>query len=113
MLTGGLPPLIDSPCAADDTYRHLFPRVIAQNHKYYKRFPGDIARVQRIVTHLSKQPDGGLRLANGDHLTPRCLLLPRLTSVLVMLLHVLEVDHVTMLVYYMARSDRNEYLTLL
>ena len=74
LLTGGLPPLIGSPCAADDTYRHLFPRVIAQNHKYYKRFPGDIARVQRIVTHLAKQPGGGLRLANGDNLTPRCLL---------------------------------------
>ena len=88
LLTGGLPPLIDSPCAADDTYRHLFPRVIAQNHKYYKRFPGDIARVQRIVTHLSKQPGGGLRLANGDNLTPRCLLLLRFNPVLVLLLHI-------------------------
>lgn len=86
LLTGGLPPLVDSPCAADDTYRHLFPRVIAQNHKYYKRFPGDIARVQRIVTHLSKQPGGGLRLANGDNLTPRCLLLLRFNPVLICLL---------------------------
>lgn len=74
LLTGGLPPLIQSPCAADDTYRHLYPRVIAQNLKFYKRFPGDVAKVQRIVTHLSKQPGGGLRLANGDNLTPRCLL---------------------------------------
>ncbi len=71
MLTGGLPPRIDSPCAAEDAYRHLYPRVIAQNHKFYKRFPSDIARVQRIITYLSEQPGGGLRLANGDHLTPR------------------------------------------
>ncbi|KAA6418622.1 MAG: peptidase family [Trebouxia sp. A1-2] len=71
MLTGGLPPRIDSHCAAEDAYRHLYPRVIAQNHKFYKRFPSDVARVQRIVTYLSEQPGGGLRLANGDHLTPR------------------------------------------
>ena len=71
ILTGGLPPRIDSPSGADEAYRRLYPRVIAQNHKFYKRFPGDVARVQRIVLHLSQQPDGGLRLANGDHLTPR------------------------------------------
>lgn len=71
ILTGGLPPRIDSSCGADDAYRHLYPRVIAQNHKFYKRFPGDVARVQKIVLHLSQQPDGGLRLANGDLLTPR------------------------------------------
>jgi hypothetical protein len=71
MLTGGLPPCIDSHCAAEDAYRHLYPRVIAQNHKFYKRFPSDVARVQRIITYLSEQPGGGLRLANGDHLTPR------------------------------------------
>lgn len=71
MLTGGLPPRIDAPCAAEEAYRHLYPRVIAQNHKFYKRFPGDVAKVQRIITYLSEQPDGGLRLANGDHLTPR------------------------------------------
>ena len=71
MLTGGLPPCIDSPCAAEEAYRHLFPRVLAQNRKYYKRFPGDVARAQAIVTYLAAQPDGGLRLANGDLLTPR------------------------------------------
>ncbi|KAL3157786.1 hypothetical protein ABBQ32_012209 [Trebouxia sp. C0010 RCD-2024] len=71
LLTGGLPPLIDAPCAADGAYRHLYPRVIAQNHKFYKRFPGDVAKVHRIVTHLSQQPGGGLRLPNGDNLTPR------------------------------------------
>ena len=87
LLTGGLPPLIDSPCAADDTYRYLFPRVIAQNHKYYKRFPGDVARVQRIVTHLSKQPGGGLRLANGDNLTPR-FLQPLHSNPVVFVLHI-------------------------
>lgn len=75
MLTGGLPPCIDAPCAAAEAYHHLYPRVIAQNQKFYKRFPGDVAKVQRIITYLSEQPDGGLRLANGDHLTPRCVML--------------------------------------
>ena len=71
ILTGGLPPRLDAPCAAEEAYRRLYPRIIAQNHKFYKRFPGDVARVQRIVTHLSEQPEGRLCLANGDHLTPR------------------------------------------
>ena len=75
MLTGGLPPRIDAACSAEEAYRHLYPRVIAQNHKFYKRFPGDVAKVQRIITCLSDQPDGGLRLANGDHLTPRFVML--------------------------------------
>ena len=75
MLTGGLPPCIDAPCAAAEAYHHLYPRVIAQNLKFYKRFPGDVAKVQRIITYLSEQPDGGLRLANGDHLTPRSVML--------------------------------------
>lgn len=71
MLTGGLAPRIDSHKAAEETYTRLFPRIIAQNHKFYKRFPGDVAQVQKVVQHLSEQPGGGLRLANGDHLTPR------------------------------------------
>lgn len=71
MLTGGLPPCIDSSCAADEAYRHLFPRVQAQNRKFYKRFPGDVARAQAIVKYLAAQPEGGLRLPNGDLLTPR------------------------------------------
>lgn len=75
MLTGGLPPCIDSPCAAEEAYRHLYPRVIAQNNKFYKRFPSNVARVQRIVKYLSEQPGGGLRLPNGDHLTPRLVLI--------------------------------------
>lgn len=75
MLTGGLPPCIDAPCAAAEAYHHLYPRVIAQNQKFYKRFPGDVAKVQRIITYLAEQPDGGLRLANGDHLTPRFVML--------------------------------------
>ena len=73
MLTGGLPPRIDSQHSAEEAYRHLFPRVIAQNHKFYKRFPSDVSRVQRIVQFLSEQPGGGLTLPNGDHLTPRFL----------------------------------------
>ena len=70
-MTGGLPPRIDSHTSAEEAYGNLFPRVIAQNHKFYKRFPGDVARVQRVVQFLSEQAGGGLRLDNGDHLTPR------------------------------------------
>jgi hypothetical protein len=45
--------------------------VLAQNAKYYSRFPGDVAVVQRIVNFLASQPEGGLRLPSGTLLTPR------------------------------------------
>ena len=31
LLTGGLPPGIDEPCAAHNAYRSLFPKVMRQN----------------------------------------------------------------------------------
>eukprot|EP00967_Tisochrysis_lutea_P052827 scaffold65492_cov21-Tisochrysis_lutea.AAC.1 len=41
------------------------------NHKFYARFPEDVALVQRIVSYLASQPEGGLRLPSGTLLTPR------------------------------------------
>lgn len=71
LTTGGIPPGITDPCSADRVYSALFRRVLIQNKKYYSRFPQDVALVQRIVTYLAAQPEGGLRLPSGTLLTPK------------------------------------------
>lgn len=71
LTTGGIPPGICEPCSAERVYQAMYPRVLQQNAKYYARFPGDVAVVQRIVSFLAAQPDGGLRLPSGTLLTPR------------------------------------------
>jgi hypothetical protein len=71
LTTGGIPPGIADACSAERVYSALFPRVLAQNAKYYSRFPGDVAVVQRIVNYLAGQLEGGLRLPSGTLLTPR------------------------------------------
>jgi hypothetical protein len=71
LTTGGIPPGIADACSAERVYSALFPRVLTQNAKYYSRFPGDVAVVQRIVNFLAGQPDSGLRLPSGTLLTPR------------------------------------------
>ena len=43
------------------------------NERYYKRFPDDVEVVQRIVSFLAAQPDGGAVLPSGTLLTPRLL----------------------------------------
>ena len=43
-----------------------------QNDKYYRRFPGDVAAVQKLVRHLAALPDGSAQLPAGSVLTPRC-----------------------------------------
>ncbi len=43
-----------------------------QNEKFYRRFPGDAAAVQKLVRHLAALPDGGAQLPTGSVLTPRC-----------------------------------------
>jgi hypothetical protein len=73
LTTGGIPPGITDACSAECVYSSLYPRVLAQNAKYYARFPGDVAVVQRIVNFLAAQPEGGLRLPSGTLLTPRAL----------------------------------------
>ena len=72
MLTGGIPPGVDMPCSAETAYRALFQRVLTQNAKYYKRFPGDITLVQRIVQVIDAHPDGGPTTPCGNRLSVRC-----------------------------------------
>ena len=48
-------------------------KVIAQNGKFYGRFPGDAEQVRRIVRFLIGQPEGGVRTPSGNLLTPRGL----------------------------------------
>ncbi|KAH7929089.1 hypothetical protein BV22DRAFT_1102664 [Leucogyrophana mollusca] len=63
-LTGGLPPLIDHP---DPAYRRLFNRVAKRNVVYYEKYPRDVQRVRKILSHL----DGNhVELPNGGQLTP-------------------------------------------
>lgn len=71
MLTGGIPPGIDMPCSADTAYRALYKRVLTQNAKFYKRFPGDVALVQRIVQVLHAHPEGGPTTPCGNRLSVR------------------------------------------
>jgi len=71
LLTGGIPPNIHQGLGCEAAYRSLYRRLIAANHKFYARFPEDVALVQRIVSYLASQPEGGLRLPSGTLLTPR------------------------------------------
>jgi pimeloyl-ACP methyl ester carboxylesterase len=48
---GGLQPLVDDP---DEVYRATFKKVIERNEGYYKKFPEDIKRIQRITTFLQR-----------------------------------------------------------
>ncbi|KDD75609.1 hypothetical protein H632_c594p1, partial [Helicosporidium sp. ATCC 50920] len=71
LFTGGLPPLVSSPCAAPEVYRRLARRVLLQNRRYYERFPADVARAAAIVRHLADQPQGWVETPAGNRLTPR------------------------------------------
>jgi hypothetical protein len=59
----------------------LIRRVVGQNQKYYQRFPDDVEAVQKIVAHLIRQPEGGVRTPSGNLLTPRSLQLLGLSGV--------------------------------
>ena len=54
-------------------YPMVCRRVITQNQKYYRRYPGDVERVQRIVLRLLEYPGGGAPLPDGGILRPRGL----------------------------------------
>lgn len=64
-VTGGVPSLTRH---ADDIYRACYPRVIDKNRRYFARYPGDRARVNDIVAHLSAHQ---VDLPGGGVLTPR------------------------------------------
>ena len=72
--TGGLPPLIREPDAALPTYRKLLDRVKTQNAKYYRRFPGDAARVKSVARFLLAANDGaGVETPSGGRFSARGL----------------------------------------
>ncbi|GAA0449580.1 alpha/beta hydrolase [Actinoplanes capillaceus] len=64
VITGGLPGLT---ATADDVYRAAYPRVLAQNERYFARYPEDEAIARRVVDALREQD---ARLPGGDRLTP-------------------------------------------
>ncbi|MBL8512617.1 MAG: alpha/beta fold hydrolase [Betaproteobacteria bacterium] len=64
-VTGGVPSLNRH---VDDIYRACYPRVIEKNKRYFERYPGDRARVNDIVAHLSAHR---VELPGGGLLTPR------------------------------------------
>jgi pimeloyl-ACP methyl ester carboxylesterase len=63
LVTGGIPSL-SRP--TDDVYRATYQRVIDKNRLYYERYPGDVARVKRIVQHLLAHE---VRMPSGGRLT--------------------------------------------
>ncbi|KAJ2793181.1 hypothetical protein H4R21_005994, partial [Coemansia helicoidea] len=65
LITGGVPPLIDSP---DAVYVATYPRVVARNRQYYAKFPRDVARVRAIIKHLNETD---VALPDGGRLSPR------------------------------------------
>ena len=56
---------------ADRVYDLLFDRVVAQNAKFYRRYPRDAARARAVVPALAALPGGGAALPSGGVLTPR------------------------------------------
>jgi pimeloyl-ACP methyl ester carboxylesterase len=58
IILGGLQPLVSEP---DEVYRSTFRKLVARNEQYYKKFPEDIAKVQRIVTFLQRFGDKTVR----------------------------------------------------
>ena len=67
MVMGGLPSL--RPDAAD-LYRRTYPRALAKNVRYERRYPDDTAVIARIADLLA---DHDVRLPDGDRLTVRRL----------------------------------------
>ncbi|PRX11215.1 UNVERIFIED_ORG: proline iminopeptidase [Martelella mediterranea] len=66
-VTGGLSGLSAS---AEDVYRRTYPRVLAKNRKYHRRYPHDAALVSRIADHIAAHD---VRLPDGDRLSVRRL----------------------------------------
>lgn len=54
----------------DEVYEKTYKRVITQNEKYYKRFPGDVEVVHKIIQFLTSQPENCVKLSSGSRLTP-------------------------------------------
>jgi proline iminopeptidase len=67
LVTGGLASL--HPSAAE-VYRRTYPRALAKNREYERRYPGDTAAIGRIADLLAAED---VRLPDGDRLTVRRL----------------------------------------
>jgi pimeloyl-ACP methyl ester carboxylesterase len=65
LVTGGLASI--TPDAAE-VYRRTYPRALAKNREYERRYPHDTAVVARIADRLA---EGDVRLPDGDPLTVR------------------------------------------
>ena len=65
LITGGLPPL--GP-RIDEVYARTYQRVLERNHRYYSRYPSDVARALNVRDRIR---DEGVPLPSGDQLTWR------------------------------------------
>jgi proline iminopeptidase len=71
LVTGGIPGVT---ATAEDVYRRTWPRVIAKNLEWRRRFPQDQAIVNRIRDAiLARRAGDPIRLPGGDPLTVRRL----------------------------------------
>ena len=66
-VTGGLSGISAS---AEDVYRRTYPRVVAKNREYHRRFPHDAQRIGHLADLIAAND---IRLADGDRLTVRRL----------------------------------------
>jgi pimeloyl-ACP methyl ester carboxylesterase len=67
LITGGVPGLSAS---AEDVYRRTWPRVLAKNAEWARRFPADQGILNRIRDLIvARSPVDPVRLPNGDPLT--------------------------------------------
>jgi pimeloyl-ACP methyl ester carboxylesterase len=67
LVTGGIPGIDAGP---DDVYRRTWPRVLAKNAEYRRRFPEDDAVLDRLREMITSRPaDDPVRLPGGDPFT--------------------------------------------
>jgi len=66
-VTGGLAGLT---ATADEVYDRTYPRVLAKNAEYYRRYPSDVDVVRELADRLEADD---VRLPDGDRLTTRRL----------------------------------------
>lgn len=73
-MTGGLPPLSDSP---DPIYAKLVKRSAARSREYYERYPEDVQDIRRIAEYLKRNkvetPSGGTLSAARLQAAGACL----------------------------------------
>lgn len=68
LLAGGLPPIEDNGCTADQVYDATYQRMAMRSERFYKRYPQHVEAVREIVGFLDKSPQ---ELPGGGTLTAR------------------------------------------